>query len=270
MYNGKYLDPASVVKEKLKLVAPELEVDPVRLKELNDLKAYIDLKDDATNTNLQKGLEGLSIKTPCRAATVANIVLSGTQTVDDVVLNPTERVLVKEQNNPTENGIYVVDVGNWTRAADANTTEELVSGTFVMVKEGTANKDTGFSLITDNITLGTTPLKFEVLNLMKNAVPFKGNVGMVALETHVDGDMACATGLLKKPALKGCVSVFVSGLRASLGDGQKNKACYFSNDQGVTAKNIDALDVGDKLYWNGSLVKVQLDPTDIIDIEYNA
>ena len=59
-----------------------------------------------------------TIKPPCRAATTANITLSGTQTIDSVVLIEGDRVLVKNQTISANNGIYDVSSGAWTRAAD--------------------------------------------------------------------------------------------------------------------------------------------------------
>lgn len=266
----KQVKDGAITQTKLNLVAPVAANDAVRKTELDGLKTYVDTQNTGLTASMQAIANGLSVKTPCRAATVANITLSGTQTIDDVVLGVNDRVLVKNQATAKDNGIYVVSAAAWTRSTDANSTALLPSGTFVMVTEGTANKDTGFTLVTDGITLGTTSLAFEVMNLMKTAVPFKGNLGMTALVTASNGDAACATGLLKTPLLKGAVSVFVGGLRAALGDGVKTKECYFSADLGVTAKAIDNLSSGDKLYWNGSIAGHQLDANDVIDIEYNA
>jgi hypothetical protein len=266
----KQIKDGAISQKKLNLTPPVLPNDAVRKVDLDSIKDYVDQQDLAQNASLEALAKGLTIKVPCRAATVGNINLSGTQTIDDVVLNVGERVLVKNQTTAKDNGIYIVSASAWTRSLDANSTALLPSGSFVMVTEGTANKDTGFTLVTDNITLGTTSLAFEIMNLMKTAVPFKGNLGMTALVTVSDGDAACATTLLKKPLLGGSVSVFVSGLRAGLGDGVKTKDCYFSDDLGATAKTLENLASGDKLYWNGSIAGFQLDAGDVIDFEYNA
>ncbi len=102
---------------------------------------------------------GLDAKESVRAATTANITLSNTQTVDGVALAVGNRVLVKNQTNAAENGIYVVASGAWTRATDADSSTDLSSGTFVFVEQGTANADSGWVLSTeDPITVGTTAL----------------------------------------------------------------------------------------------------------------
>lgn len=113
-------------------------------------KAYV----DATRT-------GLDFKDSVRAATTANITLSGLQTIDGVALQAGNRVLVKNQTNAAENGIYVVSSGAWTRASDADSSSEVTSGMYVYVSEGTVNGATGWVLTTpDPITLGTTALNF--------------------------------------------------------------------------------------------------------------
>jgi len=98
-------------------------------------------------------------------ATTANIVLSGLQTIDGVVLAAGARVLVKNQAAAKDNGIYVVVAGGaWTRSADADLSAEVTPGLMVAVEKGTANGDSVWQLVTDApITLGVTALAFEML-----------------------------------------------------------------------------------------------------------
>jgi hypothetical protein len=119
------------------------------------LKSYVDSQIEASS-------QGLDVKLSVRAATTANITLSGTQTVDGVVLVAGDRVLVKNQTDASENGIYdVVDGGSWTRSADSDSDEEVTAGLFTFVSEGTSQADTGWVLSTnDTITVGTTNLTF--------------------------------------------------------------------------------------------------------------
>ncbi len=63
-------------------------------------------------------------KTDVRLATTTNITLSGEQLIDGE-MTISDRVLVKNQGNPAENGIYVSDAGAWTRATDNNTEAEM-------------------------------------------------------------------------------------------------------------------------------------------------
>lgn len=95
-----------------------------------------------------------------RAATTANITLSAPQTIDGVSVIAGERVLVKNQSAPAENGIYVVAAGAWTRSTDMDTWTE-VTGSVVVIEEGSTLADTAW-LCTANQggTLGTTAINF--------------------------------------------------------------------------------------------------------------
>ncbi|AZA74794.1 phage tail protein [Chryseobacterium indoltheticum] len=118
--------------------------------------------DDAVRlVDLQNNQAGLSFKDAARVATTANITLSGAQTIDGVSVVAGNRVLVKNQTAGAANGIYVAATGAWTRASDADTAEELKSGTFILIQEGTVNADSGWVLSTDGaITIGSTVLTF--------------------------------------------------------------------------------------------------------------
>lgn len=104
---------------------------------------------------------GLDVKQSVRASTTANITLSGTQTIDGVVLVAGDRVLVKNQTTGSQNGIYVVAAGAWSRSTDADVDSEVNAGMFAFVEEGDANADTGWVMTTNSpTTLGTTSLTF--------------------------------------------------------------------------------------------------------------
>lgn len=102
--------------------------------------------------------QGLSIKGEVRLATAvgSNINLSsgGLLVVDGVQTVAGDRVLVKNQTNSYENGIYVVASGAWSRSSDANTKEEL-SAAFVFVQLGNTNDNTGWVCTLNDNTAGT-------------------------------------------------------------------------------------------------------------------
>lgn len=104
--------------------------------------------------------QGLDAKASCRAATTANITLSGTQTIDGIALIAGDRVLVKDQSTTSQNGIYVVAAGSWSRAADADSWAELVKA-FTFVEEGTNGANNGFvCTVAAGGTLGSTAVTF--------------------------------------------------------------------------------------------------------------
>jgi len=103
-------------------------------------------------------------KQPVRVATTGNITLSGTQTIDGISLSALDRVLVKDQTAASQNGIYLVQSGAWTRTNDSNNTARMICGTTVYVSAGTTNGTKFFFLSTANpITVGTTALSFSAL-----------------------------------------------------------------------------------------------------------
>lgn len=115
----------------------------------------------ATKNYVDSFLNGITWKQEVKAATTANITLSGTQTVDGVALVANNRCLVKNQTSAIENGIYIVSAGAWVRAEDANSSAEIVTAT-CLVRLGTLNQDTQWTCTntnepiigTDNITFG--------------------------------------------------------------------------------------------------------------------
>jgi hypothetical protein len=120
--------------------------------------------DLATKAYVDGLANGLDVKASVRAATTANITLSNTQTVDGVALSVGDRVLVKDQSTGSQNGIYVVASGSWTRATDFDNTPgtEVSPGTFFFVEEGTAQADNGYVVTNDTaITIGTTAITFS-------------------------------------------------------------------------------------------------------------
>jgi phage-related tail fiber protein len=118
-------------------------------------------QDAATKAYVDAARSGLDVKASVRVATTANITLSGTQTIDGVAVVAGDRVLVKNQATGSENGIYVVAAGSWSRATDADTSTEVTAGLFTFVEEGTAGADSGWVLSTNApVTIGTTSLTF--------------------------------------------------------------------------------------------------------------
>jgi hypothetical protein len=131
-------------------------------KKITNLANGTNPNDAVNKSQLDAVSAGITWKESVRAATTANITLiQGPTTIDGVALHDGDRVLVKNQTNASENGIYIYSQGEYVRSPDADTSTELKSGTAVFVNEGTINADTGWVLTTENpITLGTTALTF--------------------------------------------------------------------------------------------------------------
>jgi hypothetical protein len=121
-------------------------------------------QDAVTKAQLDAIARGLDWKNSVRVATTANITLSGTQTIDSVAVIAGDRVLVKDQSTPANNGIYVVAAGAWSRATDFDDATEVTAAAAIPVEAGTTNGDAVFILTTDGaITVGSTSLAFSRL-----------------------------------------------------------------------------------------------------------
>lgn len=151
------------------------------------------------------GLVGnIAIKAPCRAATTANITLSGEQTIDGIACVTGDRVLVKNQTNGVQNGIYVVDTGTWDRAQDFDGSLDVAQGTQVRVNQGSVNAGGNFVLDTlDPISIDTTSLSFS-----RQAV----NYVVGQSQTASAGQTLFVLGSTYQVGSSG-LQVFVNGLR---------------------------------------------------------
>lgn len=145
----------------------------VRMHIITDGTANIQLKIDPSvvlatraycDQLVAEALARLDAKASVKVATTANLAaLSGLQNVDGVALAAGDRVLVKNQNTASQNGIYIVAAGAWVRAADADTSAKVTPGMTVPVEQGAVNDDTIWELTTNApITLGNTALTFEL------------------------------------------------------------------------------------------------------------
>lgn len=105
-------------------------------------------------------IEGFTNRTYARLATTGNVALSGLTAIDTVTPIAGDSILVKNQTNQAENGIYLASSGAWSRSPFFDTAAEL-KGAYIFVSEGDLNNNTGWYLQTDGaIALGTTPLVF--------------------------------------------------------------------------------------------------------------
>ena len=117
---------------------------------------------DAANKGYVDGVaQGLDVKDSVKATTTANITLSGTQTIDGVSLSADDRVLVKNQNTASENGLYLCKASSWTRTDDLAAGADA-AGAFVFVEQGTVNAENGFVCTSNkgSAVVGTNNLAF--------------------------------------------------------------------------------------------------------------
>ncbi len=156
--------------------------------------------DVATKTYVDDLVTGLKTRIITRAATTGNITLSSDlqngDTLDGVTLATGNKVLVKDQTDATENGIYnVVASGTATRDTDYDTVAEL-AGQLVIVQEGSTNADKIFLCTTDNSgSIGSVNIVFTIVQ--------PSNVGDVTLT----GTQTLTNKTLTSPVISEIVSV---------------------------------------------------------------
>jgi len=103
---------------------------------------------------------GLSWKQPVLVATTANITLSGLQTIDTISVTSGSRVLVKNQSNQAQNGLYIASSGAWSYATDGSTWNEYVSA-IVFIEQGTQAGQAWYCYVQPGGTLGTTAITWS-------------------------------------------------------------------------------------------------------------
>ncbi|MGH7240356.1 MAG: hypothetical protein ACREHG_09895, partial [Candidatus Saccharimonadales bacterium] len=115
---------------------------------------------------------GLSWKDAVVAATTANITLSGLQGIDGVSVSSGQRVLVKNQSDSTENGVYIAASGAWSRSTDATTGTQIKGMAVYVDAGGVTNGGTQWvNSNTSAITVGTTGITYTQFGATNVTVP---------------------------------------------------------------------------------------------------
>lgn len=121
----------------------------------------------ATKRYVDQRASGLDPKGSVRAASGENINVSAPgASIGGVTLSVGNRVLLKDQTNQAQNGIYVWNGAAvpMTRASDADSNDKVTSGMYVFVSEGSFATQGWILTTPDPITVGTTGLAFSQFN----------------------------------------------------------------------------------------------------------
>lgn len=181
-------------------------------------KAYVDLVG-----------AGLAYKDSVVAATTTAGTLASDfengDTIDGVVLATNDRILIKNQADASENGIYTVNAtGAPTRATDADTWNEILSA-FVFVTGGTANDDTNWVCnVAAGGTIGVDDVTFVQYNapgtysadgegIEQTATVFSLELDGSTLSKSASG-LTVATGGITNTQINASAAIAVSKLAA--------------------------------------------------------
>ena len=139
-------------------------------------------QDAATKAYVDSVANGLDVKASVKYASTANVAgtydngagtitagSNGAFSIDGATPSTNDRILLKNQTDATENGLYrVTTVGDGstayvlTRTPDGDEAIEITGGAFVFVEAGTANADNGYVFTHNGTpTLGTTDITVE-------------------------------------------------------------------------------------------------------------
>ncbi len=101
----------------------------------------------------------LAIKQPVRLATTVPVTLEGLIVIDGVQSVDGDRILVKDQADASQNGIYIASSGLWSRAVDFDATGKVAKGTMTLVGDG---PQVGLWMVTaaDPVVLGLSDVSF--------------------------------------------------------------------------------------------------------------
>lgn len=116
---------------------------------------------DAVNFGqLNAAVNGLDWKESVKAATTSNITLSGTQTIDGYSGSADDRILVKNQTDQIENGLYLMKAGAWIRSPDADSNIEFTPNLSVWVEQGTTQADTAWTVSSNTVNVDVAAIAF--------------------------------------------------------------------------------------------------------------
>jgi hypothetical protein len=194
----------------------------------------------ATKNYVDQAVAGLRTRIIAEAATTANINLTtdleNGDTLDGVTLVTGDRVLVKDQTDATENGLYIVVAsGAASRDPEHDTIAEL-SGGMVVVNQGTANDNKIFLCTTDSdATIGISNITYTQVT--------PANVGTVTSVGIADAGASEFTVGSSPVTSSGTITLAINSIADT-----KLGTIGTANKVSLTALNIDGgSDIGEDL-----------------------
>ena len=176
---------------------------------------------------------------------------------------------------PTANSFVAVQIGN-VEVSDWG----LTPGKFYVVNENGDGTLTEYeSTLIPNFTY-SNPIIQAITSEIAQVLPWRPSLGALPVATGQEYTQSAgsllatsdgaSTGITLDytPFSDSTVQVYINGIALTEGYGTTDQEVYFSNDGGVTAKEIADLEAGDTLYWNTTAAGYAIGPNDTIDIVY--
>lgn len=143
----------------------------------------IALRTVANNRVTVFGTNQITWKTDCLLATTLPITLSGEQVIDGV-LTSSDRVLVKNQGNQWDNGIYVSSAGAWARATDMDSASEC-NNIAVYVTAGDFQADSAYRQTQQVGTLGGDAIIWDFADISDERFKFFAGYDAGPIENYI-------------------------------------------------------------------------------------
>jgi len=193
--------------------------------------------DAATKNYVDQAVAGLRTRIIAEAATTANVNLTNGleagDSIDGVTLVAGDRVLVKDQSDATENGLYLaVSSGAASRDPEHDTIAEL-SGQMIVVNQGTSNDNKIFLCTTDSsATIGSSNITYSQIT--------PANVGTVTSVGVADAGASEFTVTNSPITSSGTINLAINSIADT-----KLGTISTANKVSASALNIDgATDIG--------------------------
>lgn len=177
--------------------------------------------DAATKAFVEGLYANLAWKDAVRVASIANItVATPGASHDGVTFAVNDRILLKDQAAPPENGIYNFNGAAvpLTRASDFDATSELEAAR-IPVEEGTSNAGTTWILTTQNPVIGSALAFANILGGVPNATTTVPGSTQLATQPQVDAGTASPAYLVVTPATLNAWSGRKLKISQTIGDG---------------------------------------------------
>jgi hypothetical protein len=149
-------------------------------------KSYVDAQEESATNWKEPVLRATT-------STDGNILLSGVQSVDGDNTSDGQRILVKNQSAPAENGIYIADSSTWSRALDMDEIAQFESAA-VWVTVGNLQADTAWVQTLTVTTIGSSVVSFSKF---ASATGLSANVfSFSALDDYTTGNLVIHDNVL--------------------------------------------------------------------------
>lgn len=216
-----------------------------------------------------------AIKVSCAVASDIDLPLTGTGLVNGVSVVTDDRVLVRSQTNPIENGIYCVRDGAWERAPDWDGNRDITRGTLVPAYDSAGDLSLyEVTSTTEPLRPGTDPVTIEFyLQGSAGAALEPGTITNAMLRW--DGvDTYRETDRIRATAQGANLQIYESGLTnfldisyvgTSLIMGLSNAAHVFDFQQGILLS-----DSGDSVLHQISGSDYDITPSGIDEVTFGA